>query len=299
MSLRQHFEKFAVKYSVVRNDVIRVVPKPLLKVGLKFLCVEVDAIDSLFNRRSDLTPPCSLRIQTGPFIDAKYYEANGEEFFGYFKSLCKLQPKHQVLDIGCGWGQLAGPLSRYMDANGTYEGFDIVREMIEWCAENISLRYENFHFHFADVFNKHYNPKGRTKASDYRFPYDDRVFDFVFLKSVFTHMLPEDMGNYLSEISRVLKKSGKCLASYFLLNKESLKLMDSGDSSLSFCCVMRDCRVNDANNPEFAVAYDEEYVRALFNTVGLKIQEPVSYGSWCRRKAYLSYQDIVVASKRI
>ncbi len=298
MSLRENFEKFAVKYSVVRNTVVKVFPKRLLNAGLKILCSEIDAADFLLNRRSGLTPPCSLRIQTGPFIDARYYEANGEEFFGYFRNLCALQPYHKLLDVGCGYGQLAGPLSRYIDFNGRYEGFDIVLGMIEWCTKNISPKYPNFRFRFANVFNKHYNPNGKTKASDYKFPYNDCAFDFVFLKSVFTHMLPEDMGHYLSEISRVLKKDGRCMISYFLLNTESLRLIDAGASSLNFGQVLSNCHVNDPDNPEFAVAYHEEYVRTLFNKVGLAIHEPVYYGSWPRRNEYLSYQDIIIASRK-
>ncbi len=297
MSFKEYIEKFAVKYSIVRNDVIRVLPKILQNAGLKILCAQIDIVDLLLNRRSDLTPPCSLRLQTGPFIDARYYVANGEEFFRYFKSLCNIQPTNSILDVGCGFGQLAAPLSKFMISGSRYEGFDIVRGMIEWCTNNISNKYPNIRFQFADVFNKHYNPNGKQKAWDYRFPYSDSSFDFVFLKSVFTHMLPRDMSNYLSEVSRVLKKNGRCLTSYFLLNSESTGLIKAGISSMSFSHALGNCQINDAENPEYAVAYNENYVRALYKSVGLSIWEPIRYGSWCRRNKYLSYQDLVVASR--
>lgn len=47
-------------------------------------------------------------------------------------------------------------------------------------------------------------------------------FDFVFLTSVFTHLLPEDMNNYFSEVVRVLTHARRCLITYFLLTFESL-----------------------------------------------------------------------------
>jgi ubiquinone/menaquinone biosynthesis C-methylase UbiE len=112
-------------------------------------------------------------------------------------------------------------------------------------------------------------------------------------------MLTLDMNNYLSEISRVLKKNGRCLISYFLLNSESRALIDAHLSSLNFHHVLENCRVNDMANPEIAVAYEEEYIRGLYSKLGLEIVRPIKYGLWCGRKPYLSYQDIIVASKEL
>jgi ubiquinone/menaquinone biosynthesis C-methylase UbiE len=53
------------------------------------------------------------------------------------------------------------------------------------------------------------------QAAQYPFPFADSSFDFVYLVSVFTHMLPADMEHYLSEISRVLKPAAKCAVSFF------------------------------------------------------------------------------------
>ena len=72
------------------------------------------------------------------------------------------------------------------------------------------------------MFNQKYRPKAKFTASNYKFPYEDNFFDFVILQSVFTHMVLDDMKNYLHEISRVLKKGGRSYISYFILNENSL-----------------------------------------------------------------------------
>ena len=82
------------------------------------------------------------------------------------------------------------------------------------------------------TFNKHYNPAGKLDAKSFQFPYDSSSFDFVFLKSVFTHMRPDSVQHYLREIRRVLKLDGRCLATAFLLNSEATELIHSGRSSL-------------------------------------------------------------------
>jgi len=245
-----------------------------------------------------LVPPAHLRAQVGPFSNAYYYQVVAEEFMKYFKNICSLKPNESVLDVGCGCGQMAAALTGYLDKSAVYEGFDIVNTMIDWCEKNISAKYPNFHFELADVFNGRYNPNGRYTAATYKFPYKDQSFDFIFLKSVFTHMLPEDLENYLSEIARVMKSGGRCLISYFLLNTESLESIDAKTSTLDFKYVFGIYRTINEAALEEAVAYNEEYVRNLYDKFGLHIIEPVYYGSWCSRRNFLSYQDIVIASRK-
>src|SRR5205807_8842570 len=104
-----------------------------------------------------------------------------------------------MLDVGSGTGRMARPLTRYLKG-GSYEGIDIVARSVQWCQRTYASRYPNFRFHFADIYNKVYNPDGKHKASEYRLPFETSSFDFFFLTSVFTHMLPQDMEHYLSEV---------------------------------------------------------------------------------------------------
>ena len=252
-----------------------------------------DGVDFILGRRDELTPPRRM-IFVG---SRRNYKKTGEEFLQYFVGLGDLTPKGKVLDVGCGIGRMAVPLAKYLDREGSYEGFDIVAKGIRWCRKNVSPIYPNFNFQLADIYNKTYNRKGRYKAFEYKFPYGNEYFDFVTLTSVFTHMLPQDMENYFGEISRVLKKGGRCLITFFLLNEESFQLIRSGKSELNFGYDFGKYRTMDPNVSEAAIGYDEAFVLGLYEKYGLRIKRPLHYGSWCGRSTFLSYQDIVVASK--
>lgn len=170
----------------------------------------MDALDSLQDKRDELTPPRSMI-----FVGDGDFKKTGEEFLRYFIEFGGLKPNARILDVGCGIGRMAVPLTKYLDASGSYEGFDILAHGIDSCTKNITPRYPNFHFQVADVYNKAYNPNGKHKAAEYEFPYQNECFDFTFLTSVFTHMLPQEMENYLAEIVRSLRWGGEILDYFF------------------------------------------------------------------------------------
>lgn len=240
----------------------------------------------------ELIPPEELI-----FVGSGDFKSIGEEFLRHFTELGNLKPNETVLDVGCGIGRMAVPLTSYLNQDGGYEGFDIVDVGIDWCKGAITSKYPNFSFQLADIYNKNYNRSGKYKAAKYRFPYENETFDFVFLTSVFTHMLPKDMENYLAEIARVLKKGGRCLITFFLLNEESLHLSSIGKSTLDFKYSLGSARIADKKIPEAAVAYYESSVLTLFEKYGLEIKQPTHYGIWCGRISHLSYQDIIIAFK--
>lgn len=122
-------------------------------------------------------------------------------------------------------------------------------------------------------------------------------FDFVFLASIFTHMYPNDVKHYLSEIFRVLKTGAKCLMSCFLLNSESYELMkDSPSSTRNFCYPLEDCFVIDKNAPENAIAFDEAKFLEWISREGFHLESKL-YGNWCGRAQFVSYQDILIVKK--
>lgn len=110
-------------------------------------------------------------------------------------------------------------------------------------------------------------------------------------------MLPGEVDNYLSEIARVLRPDGRCLITYFLLNKESLGLLAEGRTTIDFRHDFGVYRVKEKETPEAAVAYREEYVRSLYEKHGLRMAEPIRYGKWCDRAHGKGLQDVVVATK--
>lgn len=249
----------------------------------------------LSGKRDRLTPPGWRN-----FVGGGDFKVIGNEFFRYFVEIGGLKPHEKILEVGCGIGRMAVPLMGYLkkEKGGSYEGFDIVDHGIDWCQKKITRTAPHFHFQLADIYNYGYNPCGKYPADKYQFPYENESFDFVFLTSVFTHMLPSAVENYFFEINRVLKPRGRCFITYFLLNRESMELINTQSSAIDFKFKVNGYRIKDPDIPEAAVAYDEKYIRELYQKNNLYITPPIHYGSWCSRKNSLSYQDIVLAIKK-
>ena len=250
----------------------------------------LDARDVVLRRRDPLTPPRRLG-----FVGGGDFRAAGDDFRELFVDLGGLRVDDDVLDVGSGVGRGAIGLTGWL--RGRYEGIDVVRRGIEWCQQAITPRYPNFHFQVADVYNRHYNPVGQFAASEYRFPFEDRSFDFVVLTSVFTHLLPLDRDNYIAEIARVLRPKGRCLATFFLFNDEARRGLQEGQSSLDFRFSGPGYRTNNERIPEAAVAYEEADVRGGLEGSGLSIVN-VRYGVWSGRSGGVGWQDVVVAERR-
>jgi|SRR5580658_562815 SAM-dependent methyltransferase len=285
-SLAQASYDYQRRWSAVR----RVLPRPLRRALRLCYFLTLDGMDLCLQRRRDLVPP----RWRNPIGDGDF-ESTGAEFLGYFISMGGLEPSHHVLDVGCGIGRMARPLTQYL-TSGAYEGFDIVPPGIQWCQKNVTPRYPNFRFTLADIRNQEYNAHGLVPASEYRFPYDDARFDFAFLTSVFTHMLAPEVSRYLGELARVLAPGGKCLATFFLVNPESRHLIDAGRSSLDLFHALPGCWTTNPQVPETAVGYEDQEVARLAGENGFRL-ESLSYGKWCGRTEYLSYQDVAVFAK--
>jgi SAM-dependent methyltransferase len=100
-----------------------------------------------------------------------------------------------VIDVGCGSGRLAKPLSEYL--SGKYLGIDIVPELVEY-ARNL-VRRPGWRFEVA---------KGL------RIPEKAKRADMVCFFSVFTHLYHEHSYVYLKEAARVLRPDGKIIFSF-------------------------------------------------------------------------------------
>jgi GT2 family glycosyltransferase/SAM-dependent methyltransferase len=264
-----------------------------MKEHLQNTPVAETSLTPAFGKNGQLVLPPELAVLVG----GKDAQKVGLEFFKYLKDFCNLNPKSRVLDVGSGVGRMAIPITQYLERLGLYEGFDTLNQGIDWCKANITPRYPNFHFQYVDIYNKTYNPKGKIIAKEFQFPYEDETFDVVFLASVFTHMLSGDVAHYFNEIRRVLRNSGRCLITFFLLNGESSSLIVQGKSTIDFKYGEGLYKWKDIDTPENAIAYQEEHIRTLCNENSLKIVELIHYGSWSGRENYLSYQDIIIVEK--
>lgn len=260
---------------------------------LKIYYAPAEIMDWWRGQRADLTPPRRLM-----FVGPGDFHNIGNHMVHLFKTLGSLQPNEHVLDIGCGVGRMAVPLTKVLSNQGLYRGFDVVNNGIKWCQQNISITHTNFQFEHVDLFNKSYNNRGKLQAHAHQFAYKDGAFDFIFATSVFTHMLPRGLRQYLSESARVLKKGGRCFFTFFLLHPHSIKMIDEGRSSLPFRFEVDNYRVVDEREPEKAIAYQEDFICQLLKENGFESKCKIYYGLWARNPNALSYQDIIIASKK-
>jgi SAM-dependent methyltransferase len=229
-------------------------------------------------------------------------ERGGQEgrvsvLFGALLELGGVTPTASVLDIGCATGRIADRFANFLTEGSSFDGLDVRRGAIEKCRKRFGADHPSFRFQVADVFNTHYNPDGTAAGDEYRFPYEDGRFDFVYGLSLFTHMLPAQVSNYLRETARVLKPGGRCFFTYLLLNDHARAAISGGRVGADRLQHDRgDHLVRSEEVPEEQVAIDEEVVRTAYAEVGLSIAE-VRYGHWTGHPGAISRQDIVVADK--
>lgn len=246
-------------------------------------------------RSNQLLPPAKLK----KFVGGGDFAKIGESMLNLLIKHADLKSGEAVLDVGCGIGRIARCIVLHFGDSIRYSGFDVFRKGVSWCTENITPAYPSYTFSIVDVHNSAYNVTGKDKGSEYNFPYEDNSFDLVFLISVFTHMKSADTEQYISQISRVLKSGGRCFATWFLLNDESLESISRNVvKHLQFQYPLDDnSKTINSETPEKAIAFKEKYVINVFKQYGLCVKKPILYGSWCNRDSYVDYQDIVIFSK--
>ena len=135
--------------------------------------------DHLSRNRFMPTPPAELM-----FCGDGDFRAIGAEFLERLVRDAGLERRHRVLDIGCGVGRLAIPLTQYLDAAGSYDGVDPVAAGIAWCTATITPAYPNARFLHLDLHHPLYNPHGSLKTALTPLPFPNGSFDFVSMISV-------------------------------------------------------------------------------------------------------------------
>jgi SAM-dependent methyltransferase len=285
-----------MSFRSVLRSVHRSLPSPLARLGQRSIIIARSFRDlplkhRVFGERAYFVPP--LYLMEDGARDFREFEQNGLDAFRRFQAL-GLKPTDRILDIGSGVGRKTLPLLGYV-TTGSYEGIDPIAKQVRWCTERISSRYPKFRFQRIDVWSKLYNPSGKIKPSEYKFPFADAEFDFVIMGSVFTHMFPRDVDHYISEISRLLKPGGRGWITFFLLNQESLAAIAAARSTLNLIHeVEQGSRADNPDHLETAVAHPERAMLDMFAHHNIQA-EVAEYGSWCGRQADY-YQDIVKIS---
>jgi SAM-dependent methyltransferase len=237
-------------------------------------------------------PPEALR-----HVGGGDFEQMGRELVDSIVAFAGLRPEDRVLDMGCGIGRVALPLTQFLSEAGSYEGFDVVSSSIMWCEENITTRFPSFRFRLLDVANSRYNPDGALAAETVTFPYADAEFDLAFATSLFTHLLSQACNRYLNEAARLVKSGGTLYTTWFLVDDEARRNISAGRSSFEFRHEMSDCYVQSAEVPEAVVAYESAVVQGWLESAEFEI-ETIRHGRWSGRTEDVDrFQDVLVARR--
>ncbi|MGD0338177.1 MAG: class I SAM-dependent methyltransferase [Bacteroidota bacterium] len=127
-----------------------------------------------------------------PWVSVYYY--SGKEIFDDMKALLgknkiDIRSFNSILDFGCGCGRIIRHFLPHSNAVHLH-GSDYNPELIRWCSAN--LPFAKFH--------------ANTLAPP--LSYENSMFDFLYARSVFTHLSVELQKKWTAEFHRVLRKGG-------------------------------------------------------------------------------------------
>lgn len=254
----------------------------------------LEALLEAIRRNRFLPAPSNESI----FVGDGDFRAIGLEFLRHFIELGRLTQSERVLDIGCGIGRMALPLTQYLDPDrGRYDGIDPVAAGIDWCLRTVTPVYPNFRFVHLDIAHPLYNPNGCLAGHEVRLPYADESFDFVIMTSVVTHLPPEEIGPYFEEIGRLLAPGGRLFLSAFVIDAEFTPERSGRDPRLGFERYGNGpAWFADPDAPLGAVAFDDLFLDGRLEAAGLSVTQK-RLGHWRGGKPAAHYQDFIVATK--
>lgn len=221
------------------------------------------------------------------FTGAGDFIKTAERLTSYLIQQAGLSEHSRVLDIGCGLGRLAYPLSQLIKAEGYYLGFDPMPEAIDWCSQQFS-RYAHFTFVQTDLYNDLYN-SGGGHAESFFFPAQSGVYDVVTAISVFTHLLPDETIQYLREIKRTLSPMGHAFITFFIRSEDK----DTTHRPFTFRHHLGHYSVMSSKVLRANVAYELAWLTTQIQASGLRIKMR-QLGSWSGHSEGWDFQDVLV-----
>lgn len=252
-----------------------------------------DTLDTFNFRGYDI--PVHLMKLTGGGIDT--FERISIEHIKILSELVGLSSEQVILEIGCGIGRDAIPLTEIISKRGSYIGIDIYKKSIDWCNQNIAATNSQFKFNFWDIRDDWFNPGGLKSLKDFKIEAHSDSIDRIFLQSVFTHLVESDVQYYFNEFSRVLKGDGKIYSTFFIIDDEVISRQSSGSYITFNHEVSPGVMVHDLNQPAIAVAYTLDALKRMASISGLNVDR-VAYGCWSGRTGeIIGGQDSIVLSR--
>ncbi len=169
-----------------------------------------------FVRYNNIIIPTNRFRLCGPeFGDNQYYLESAEKEAVRLINSCGLTVESSVLDVGCGAGRLPIGIISHLGEIKAYWGVDVGFKSIQWCKRCISKEHPSFQFVHINFKNLRYNPRGKKIDNRFQFPFSDQEFDIIYLYSVFSHMVADDVKMYLKEFNRLLNVDGKVFLTGF------------------------------------------------------------------------------------
>lgn len=226
--------------------------------------------------------PVDLVNITGGGVDT--FEAISQAHIINLQKFIGIDANDSFLEIGCGIGRDAIPLTKILSPQGSYLGVDIIRPSIDFCEQNITPLYPNFKFIHFDVRDQLHNPSGLRSMGEYTLPLDDHAIDKIIVWSVFTHMFDADIRHYLKEFKRVLKPDGAIYATCFVITDPVLQRARETNLTIFDLRFMHkvdsDCYINDTTFPLGAIGYSPERWADMVNSSGLHFKRDFIKGGW-------------------
>ena len=253
----------------------RFVPSVAALTRKKLITIPFDAVDYLFAypfRELRTLPPNRLRLRVGNdqrvlFGHVDHITRSYPFWLAMFAEQA-VKPDSTVLDIGCGCGRTAHVLRdshfRYAPFfRGKYIGIDVDAEAIEWCTRNFPP--DRFEFCRLDKFSSVYNPTGNASRK-LELPVGSSAVDFVICGSLFSHLLADELREYLEEIHRVIRPNGLAYTTFFCVDHLSSSKALGG--KFTFMHRKGDAYLESPRYPEAAVAYEEDFLLRTMRDVG-------------------------------
>lgn len=170
-----------------------------------------------------------------------------------------------ILDIGCGPGRLALGLIKNNATIQKYVGVDVNKTPIEWCKTNLTTLNGNYNFFHLNKYNARYAPLNSMEKISY---FDSDVFkdkyDLVYLYSVFSHLEPDDLIDYLNLFKNILEPNGVVYTTVFV--GDEVDTYEENPAHLSFLTFKPAGRLH-------VCYYNKNYFEELVKNAGLKILE--------------------------
>jgi SAM-dependent methyltransferase len=216
-----------------------------------------------------------------------FYLTHGVNFWLYAFTQGWANLNSRIVDVGSGCGKSAVTLRDfdYMGQRfeGQYFGFDVDAEMIRWCQQNFDPAH--FAFRTIDSYSAVYNPgpglaskQGTRTRETADIPVrldgcEDGSINLVMSQSLFSHLLEDNVRNYVAESLRVLRPGGIMAMTFFCMDDlRALKLL-GGRWTFEHRCDA--AYIENERYPEAAVAYDKAWMEDVCREAGFSKVETI------------------------